>query len=49
MEDLKRKPLLSNLVEKEIFKRYVFLDGEGGPGHVRGIESFQDGREKKIC
>jgi stage III sporulation protein AA len=49
MEDLKRKPMFSKLVEEEVFERYVFLDDMGGPGRIRSIRTMEEGRKKKFC
>ncbi len=36
-EDVKRKPVLREMVEARVFERYIVLDHQGGPGHVKMI------------
>lgn len=37
LEDIRRKPLLRQLMEERVFERYVLLDGRAGAGCVREI------------
>lgn len=37
IEDVKNKPVLRKLVEERLFKRFIVLSGEGGPGVVQSI------------
>lgn len=45
IEDLRRKPFLRRLAEKQVFERYVVLNGEKGAGFVEGIF---DGRGNRL-
>ena len=44
VEDLRQKPVLSRLVEEQMFERYIILDNHGKIGHVEGI--LDSGRTK---
>ena len=46
LEEIRRKPLFTRLMEKEIFERFVVLDAREGPGTVRAI---LDGKGKILC
>ena len=37
IEDVKSKPVLRKLVEERLFKRFIVLSGEEGPGVVENI------------
>ncbi len=44
LEDIRRKPILGEMVKAQVFERYLVLDHQGGAGHVRQI-CDGDGRE----
>ena len=46
LSDIQQKPLFSNLMQKEIFDRYIILDARRGPGTVREI---RDRKGKILC
>lgn len=45
LEDIKKKPVLRELFEENIFERYVLLSRTGSPGHVEGI--YDENGERK--
>lgn len=55
LEDIRKKPVLGELVEEGIFSRFVILENQGRPGKVRAIldgrgrEIFGMSGEEEIC
>ncbi|NLZ82657.1 MAG: stage III sporulation protein AA [Clostridiales bacterium] len=45
IEDIKSKPILSELVKKQLFERYIVMSNSGGVG---SIEAIYDGTGKKL-
>lgn len=41
LEDLRQKPILKELIQENVFRRFVVLSGKGGAGRVEGIFDAQ--------
>lgn len=43
-EEISKKPVLKEVILQKSFERYIVLDGEEGPGHLRAIYDENGGR-----